>query len=90
MVTWALENAIETADSIKSRGYGLPGRSSFSLYRFDGRDQGALAFLLGAGAFIVLMALRGGMDWQYYPIVKGAEDVYKRQPVPCPSDATRF
>ena len=44
-----------------------------SLYRFDGRDQGALAFLLGAGAFIVLMALRGGMDWQYYPIVKGAE-----------------
>lgn len=72
MVTWALENAIETADSMKSRGYGLPGRSSFSLYRFDGRDQGALAFLLSTGAFIVLMALRGGMDWQYYPIVKGA------------------
>ena len=23
MVTWALENAIETADSMKSRGYGL-------------------------------------------------------------------
>lgn len=73
MMTWALENAIETADSMKSRGYGLPGRSSFSLYRFDGRDQGALAFLIGAGGFIALMALRGGMNWQYYPIVKGAE-----------------
>lgn len=24
MTTWALENAIETADSMKSRGYGLP------------------------------------------------------------------
>ena len=23
MITWALENAIETADSMKSRGYGL-------------------------------------------------------------------
>ena len=28
MVTWSLENAIETADSMRSRGYGLPGRSS--------------------------------------------------------------
>ena len=28
MVTWALENAIETADSMKSRGYGLPGRTA--------------------------------------------------------------
>ena len=29
MVTWCLENAIETADSMKSRGCGLPGRSAF-------------------------------------------------------------
>ena len=25
MITWVLENSIETADSMKSRGYGLPG-----------------------------------------------------------------
>ncbi|MEG2680034.1 MAG: energy-coupling factor transporter transmembrane component T, partial [Oscillospiraceae bacterium] len=30
LVTWALENAIETADSMKSRGYGLPGRTAYS------------------------------------------------------------
>ena len=35
MVTWSLENAIETADSMRSRGYGLPGRTAFSIYRFD-------------------------------------------------------
>ena len=29
MVTWALENAIEAADSMKSRGYGLQGRTAF-------------------------------------------------------------
>ena len=39
MMTWALENSIETADSMKSRGYGLPGRTSFSLFRFEQRDQ---------------------------------------------------
>lgn len=34
VVTWALERALVTADSMRSRGYGLPGRSAYSLYRF--------------------------------------------------------
>ena len=42
MVTWSLENAIETADSMRSRGYGLPGRTAFSIYRFDDRDKNVL------------------------------------------------
>ena len=33
MVTWALENAIETADSMKSRGYGRPGGRYFQSLR---------------------------------------------------------
>ena len=37
MITWSLENAIETADSMKSRGHGLKGRTSYSLYKFDKR-----------------------------------------------------
>ena len=35
MTTWALENAIDTADSMKSRGYGHPGRTAFSIFTFD-------------------------------------------------------
>ena len=46
MVTWALENAIETADSMKSRGYGLQGRTAFSIYRLDKRDKKALVAVL--------------------------------------------
>ena len=38
LVTWALENAIETSDSMRSRGYGLHGRTAFSIYRFTKRD----------------------------------------------------
>ncbi len=45
MITWSLENAIETADSMRSRGYGLPGRSAFSIYRMDSRDKLALMWL---------------------------------------------
>ena len=30
LVTWALENAIDIADSMKDRGYGLPGRTALT------------------------------------------------------------
>ena len=71
MVTWALENAIETADSMKGRGYGLPGRTAFSIYRFDRRDLGALAFILACAGYIVLGAAQGGLYYRYFPTLKG-------------------
>ena len=72
MVTWSLENAIETADSMKSRGYGLPGRTAFSIYRFDDRDRAALLWLGFCGFYILAGWMAGGLDWRYYPTMKGA------------------
>lgn len=71
MVTWSLENAIETADSMKSRGYGLPGRTAFSIYRFDGRDRTALGWFCFCGFYIISGWMAGAMEWRYYPTVKG-------------------
>jgi len=71
MVTWSLENAIETADSMKSRGYGLPGRTAFSIYRFDERDKNALLWLCFCGFYIFAGAMAGGLRWQYFPIMTG-------------------
>jgi len=71
LVTWALENAIDTADSMKSRGYGLPGRSAFSVFRFEKRDRLALAFLLLCGGSLVLGMVMGGIKFTYYPMVGG-------------------
>lgn len=72
MLTWSLENAIETADSMKSRGYGLPGRTAFSIYRFDSRDRAVLAWLIYCGFFLCCGAAAGGFAWRYYPTTKGA------------------
>ena len=72
MVTWSLENAIETADSMKSRGYGLPGRTAFSIYRFDDRDKTALLWLLFCGCYIAAGWAVGGLEWRYYPTIQGA------------------
>lgn len=71
LVTWSLENAIDTADSMKSRGYGLPGRTAFSLYRLDGRDLAVLGWLALSGGAVLLCWALGGLSFQYYPTLQG-------------------
>lgn len=70
MTTWSLENAIDTADSMKARGYGLPGRSSFSMFRFDARDRGMLILL----SFLIIVVIAGNIlthnTMQYFPSIK--------------------
>ncbi|MBO4940908.1 MAG: energy-coupling factor transporter transmembrane protein EcfT [Clostridia bacterium] len=73
MTTWALENAIETADSMKSRGYGLSGRTSFSVFTFDKRDKKALVCILILGIYTLAGNLLGGMEFEYFPRIKGTE-----------------
>ena len=73
MVTWSLENAAQTADSMKSRGYGLSGRTAFSVYRLDGRDKALLVWLLLCGFYIVCGWAAGGIEFHYYPMMEGTQ-----------------
>ncbi|MDU2112803.1 MAG: energy-coupling factor transporter transmembrane component T, partial [Clostridiales bacterium] len=70
MITWALENAIETADSMKSRGYGLKGRTSFSNYRFDNRDKIAFGIMVFFTLIVLIGAWQGRNSMQYFPNMK--------------------
>ena len=70
MVTWALENAIETADSMKSRGYGLPGRTAFSIYRFDDRDKMAMLFLGFCGFYLLSGIMVSAFGFRYFPSIR--------------------
>ena len=67
MISWSLENSIETADSMKARGYGIKGRSSFSLFRFHVNDGALLAVC----AVLLCVTLAGAalsrLDFYYYP-----------------------
>lgn len=72
VVTWALENALDTADSMKSRGYGLPKRTAFSLFRFTLRDGICLGVLAALGGIVLAGSLTGGLKWWYYPAPGGA------------------
>ncbi len=70
MTTWALENAIETADSMKSRGYGLPKRTSFSLFRFDNRDKVAFITVVGLIVIMLVGAALGQNTMRFFPSIK--------------------
>ena len=73
MITWSLENAIETADSMKSRGYGIPGRTAFSIFTFGKRDRTALLCILLLGIYIIIGSMSGSMSFKYFPSIKPPE-----------------
>ncbi len=73
MTTWALENAIETADSMKARGYGIPGRTAFSIFTFDKRDAKALVCILLSGIYTLIGGIMGGMSFSFFPTMKSVE-----------------
>ena len=72
MITWSLENAIETADSMKSRGYGLKGRTAFSIYRFDMRDRYALLWFAFCGWFLISGSIVEAFGFRYFPNIRYA------------------
>ncbi len=69
MTTWALENSVETADSMKSRGYGLRGRNNFSIYRFDTRDQVMTTAMAVMGLMVLAGIATKMVHFLYYPMI---------------------
>lgn len=67
MITRALENAVDSADSMKSRGYGLGRRTSFSLFRFDKRDALSLFSVLLLASIVALSMFVGSLDFDFFP-----------------------
>ncbi len=55
LVSWTLEKGIDTADSMKARGYGLTGRTSYNSYRFKFNDVLFLIFTLVASLMFVFV-----------------------------------
>lgn len=57
VVTWTLENFVESAKSMKCRGYSLKGRTAFSIYRFDNRDRSVVLTIFVCLTFVTMAVL---------------------------------
>lgn len=69
LFTWALENSIDSADSMRARGYGSKQRSTFSIYRFDTRDVFAAVFLVVLIIVVWIKVLLGKCSIVFYPTI---------------------
>ena len=72
MISRAMENAVETSDSMKSRGYGLKGRTAYTLFRFHRSDAALLGAIISETLVLVFLISFGKMKFRYYPMIKGS------------------
>ncbi len=69
VVGWSVENAMDTGMSMRARGYGLKGRTSFFLFRFTMRD-GVLLCVMGLLAAVTFVGTGAGLlAFDYYPYI---------------------
>ncbi|HIY97496.1 MAG TPA: energy-coupling factor transporter transmembrane protein EcfT [Candidatus Borkfalkia excrementigallinarum] len=70
LVTWSLENSVETADSMRARGYGLKGRTSYSIFKWTVRDTVMAALVFAFTAMICFLMSLGYAEYWFYPTFK--------------------
>ena len=68
-VSHALENAIQTADSMKARGYGLRGRTSYSRFKWTSRDTVVISLLILLNSAVIFGVTSGCTYCIYNPYV---------------------
>ena len=67
LLTMSMEAAVETADSMKARGYGAKRRTTFHLFRFDGRDARTLGLILAVAGICITARAFGHGYMEFYP-----------------------
>lgn len=71
LITWAFENSIETANTMKARGYGSGARTSFNLYKFELRDKIMFVSLILLVIINIFFYYNMNLAFYYYPILSG-------------------
>ena len=71
MLSHSMEGAIETADSMKARGYGLKGRTAYANYRFSGLDGICAGIFFVLVSLLTILCISGTANFRYFPAVKG-------------------
>ena len=69
LISWSLEASIETSDSMEARGYGLPGRTSFHLFKLSRTDKLLLGVILITGGVTTLGCALGKTSIYFYPTI---------------------
>lgn len=69
LITMTLEESIETADSMKARGYNK-GRSIYNKYHFSIKDFIFILFIVITSVVLVVLKSLGQLDFLFDPVIK--------------------
>lgn len=69
LITWTMEDFVESAVSMKSRGYSLKGRTAFSIYRFDNRDRSLVVVFFWCLTALLMAVLFNQTTIYYDPMI---------------------
>lgn len=67
LTSWALEDAVITTDSMRSRGFGSGKRSSFLNYTFDGKNVIVCCVFIICIMLTLSALISGALKVNYYP-----------------------
>lgn len=67
LISWSLENSIETSNSMESRGYGLKGRTSYHRYTLKKSDIIQMLLIAGTFAYVLVPVLLRQFRAYYLP-----------------------
>ena len=67
LVTWSLEQAVETGVSMNARGFRLKGRTHYSEFKFGGNDLVLLLFIIASDALFFTALGLGKLQFSFYP-----------------------
>lgn len=73
--TWALETSIDTADSMRARGYGSRRRTNYHNYKFQLRDLVLVLWVILLSAIIFYIANIDKIHTFFYPTLENKESV---------------
>lgn len=73
LISWSLEEALQTASSMRARGYGIGKRTSAISYQMDRRDILVTWIMVVTGANIVIGGLFGVNRYEVYPRLQPLE-----------------
>lgn len=71
--TWALESSIDTADSMRARGYGKGKRTNYHNYKFEIRDLAFVLWVVLLSTVILYIANVSKIHTFFYPTIRNKE-----------------
>lgn len=69
LMSWTMEDCIETADSMRSRGYGVAKRTSFSVFKWSRHDS--ISFIVILLLISICAYFMINDNFIFYPVIQG-------------------